>query len=117
MKVIKNKRINLKNEFNNLINMSSVKVKKKVKEKEVYKLHNINDRVLYLIIIKFQDITIFLNKMHAEYLKLTVYINKVMINMSKKRKRIFKNLINIIIKIKKTYKYVVSKINIVKIIF
>ena len=117
MKVIKNKRISLKNKFNNLINISLMKVKKKVKEKEVYKSHNINNRVLYLIIIKFWDIIIFLNKMHAEYLKLTVHINKVLINILKKRKRIFKNLINTIIKIKKTHEYVASKINIVKIIF
>ena len=50
-------------------------------------------------------------------LKLIVYINKVLTNMLKKRKRIFKHLINIIIKIKKTCKYVVSKIDIVKIVF
>ena len=55
--------------------------------------------------------------MHVKCLKLTVYINKVLINMLKKRKVIFKNLINIIVKMKKTYKYIISKMNIVKIMF
>ena len=97
--------------------MSLIKVKKKVKEKEVCKSYNINDKVLYLIIIKFWDVIIFLNKTHVRCLKLISHINDILMNMLKKRKKIFKNLINIIVKIKKTYKYVVCKTNIVKIMF
>ena len=52
-KIIKNKKISLRNKSSNSINISLVKVKKKVKEEEVYKLYNINNKVLYLIITKF----------------------------------------------------------------
>ena len=45
--------MSLENKFSSLINISLIKVKKKVKKKEVCKSYNINNRVLHLTMIKF----------------------------------------------------------------